>query len=189
MNAGVVRCPWATKEPELTYHDEEWGVPLHDDRKLFELLTLEGAQAGLSWETILRKRDGYRRVFCEFDPAVVACFDIGSIEAAVNDPGIVRHRGKILATVNNASAFLRIQHEFGTFDAYLWSFVDGSPQISRYSVDDDVPATTDLSDLVSRELRKRGFKFVGSTIVQAFLQACGLLNDHRSTCFRATLTI
>ncbi len=173
------------KEPELTYHDTEWGVPVHDDRMLFELLTLEGAQAGLSWETILRKREGYRRVFRGFDPAAVARFEDDAIEAAVHDTGIVRHRGKILATINNASAFLNVQHAYGSFDFFLWGFVDRHQRVSRYSMTDDVPATTDLSDAVSRDLRQRGFAFVGSTIVQSFLQACGVLNDHRLTCFRA----
>ena len=185
MKASVVRCPWALKEPELTYHDTEWGVPVHDDRMLFELLSLEGAQAGLSWETILRKRDGYRRVFGGFDPGGVARFDDAAIEAAVLDPGIVRHRGKIVSTVENASAFLNVAREYGSFDAYLWGFVDGRPCVSRYSMDDDVPTTTDLSDSVSRDLKKRGFKFVGSTIVQSFLQATGVRDDHRVTCFRA----
>jgi len=152
---------------------------------LFELLTLEGAQAGLSWDTILRKREGYRRVFCGFDPAVVAGFDAGAIDAAVADAGIVRHRGKILSTVSNALAVLELQRTHGSFDAYLWNFVDGQPRVSHYGMDDDVPATTDLSNLVSRELRKRGFRFVGSTIAQSFLQACGILNDHRTNCFRA----
>jgi DNA-3-methyladenine glycosylase I len=184
-NATLARCPWAAKEPELTYHDTEWGVPVHDDRRLFELLTLEGAQAGLSWETILRKRDGYRRVFHNFDPATVARMDNDAVDAAVADPGIVRHRGKIASTVSNASVFLEVQREYGSFDAYLWAFVDGRPRVSRYRPGDDVPATTDLSDSVSKDLRKRGFRFVGSTIVQSFLQACGVRDDHRADCFRA----
>ncbi len=186
MIATVVRCPWALKEPALTYHDDEWGVPVHDDRMLFELLTLEGAQAGLSWDTILRKRGGYRRVFSGFDPSIVARFDAAAIEAALLDPGIVRHRGKIVSTVANASAVLEVQRAFGSFDAYLWNFVDGRPRVTRPALDDDVPATTDLSETVSRELRKRGFRFVGSTTIQAFLQACGIRDDHRATCFRAT---
>ena len=181
----LVRCPWATKEPELTYHDEEWGVPVHDDRTLFELLTLEGAQAGLSWDTILRKREGYRRVFCGFEPARVAAFDGDDIEKAVSDAGIVRHRGKIRSTVNNAAAFLGVQREFGSFDAYLWAFVGGIPRVSRHGADEDVPTTTELSDTVSRELRKRGFTFVGPTVIQSFLQATGVRDDHRATCFRA----
>ncbi len=185
MSADLVRCPWADKEPERTYHDEEWGVPVHDDRRLFELLTLEGAQAGLSWRTILLKRAGYRRVFLDFDPAAVAKFDESAIEAACIDPGIVRHRGKIRSTVSNAAAFLAIQREYGSFDAYVWAFVDGRPRISRAADGEDVPTTTDLSDKISGDLRKRGFAFVGSTIVQSFLQACGVLDDHRATCFRA----
>ncbi len=185
--AEPVRCPWANKEPERSYHDREWGVPVHDDRRLFELLTLEGAQAGLSWRTILLKREGYRRVFLDFDPAAVARFDAVAIEAACIDPAIVRHRGKILSTVSNAAAFLRVQAQYGSFDAYLWAFVDGRPRISRATGDEDVPTTTDISDTISRDLRKRDFRFVGSTIVQSFLQACGILDDHRATCFRAAL--
>ena len=180
-----MRCPWAIKEPELSYHDTEWGVPVHDDRMLFELLSLEGAQAGLSWNTILRKREGYRRVFRGFDPKAVAGLDAAAIDAAVVDSGIVRHRGKIVATVANASAFLQVQREYGSFDTYLWAFVGGRPCISRYAMRDEVPTTTDLSDAVSADLRKRGFRFVGSTIVQSFLQAAGVRDDHRLTCFRA----
>jgi DNA-3-methyladenine glycosylase I len=183
--AEIVRCTWARDEPERTYHDEEWGVPVHDDARLFELLTLEGAQAGLSWTTILRKRAGYRRVFCDFDPARVAALDDAAIEAAVNDPGIVRHRGKIRSTVANARAFIDVQREHGSFAAYLWAFVDGAPLISRYHLDDEPPTTTELSDRVSSDLRQRGFTFVGTTIVQSFLQAAGILNDHRVECYRA----
>jgi DNA-3-methyladenine glycosylase I len=182
---GRVRCAWATEEPARTYHDEEWGVPVHDDARLFELLTLEGAQAGLSWNTILRKRAGYRRVFHDFDPALVARLDEEAIAAAVADPGIVRHRGKIRSTVANAAAFIAVQQTYGSFDAYLWAFVDGRPRISRYALDDDPPTTTELSDQISRDLKRRGFTFVGSTIVQSFLQACGVLDDHRTECFRA----
>jgi DNA-3-methyladenine glycosylase I len=181
----LVRCPWAAKEPERTYHDTEWGVPVHDDSMLFELLTLEGAQAGLSWETILRKREGYRRVFLGFDPAAVAELSDAAIEAAVLDAGIVRHRGKIVSTVGNARAFLAVAREFGTFDAYIWGFVGGVAVVGGYEPSDDPPTTTELSDTVSRDLRKRGFKFVGSTIVQSYLQACGVRNDHRTDCFRA----
>ncbi len=180
-----IRCAWATDEPERTYHDTEWGVPEHDDAKLFELLTLEGAQAGLSWKTILRKREGYRRIFRNFDPALVARFGEAEIAAALLDAGIVRHRGKIRSTVTNAAAFLAVQREFGSFDAFLWAYVDGHPRISRYARDDQPPTTTELSDRISRDLRKRGFSFVGSTIVQSFLQACGVLDDHRATCFRS----
>jgi len=185
VTARVVRCPWALKEPALTYHDEEWGVPVYDDRMLFELLTLEGAQAGLSWDTILRKREGYRRVFRGFDPSIVAAFDAAAIDAAVLDPGIVRHRGKIVSAVANAAAVIDVQRAHGSFHAYLWAFVEGRPRVTRRGLEDDVPATTDLSDAVSRDLRRRGFTFVGSTTIQAFLQACGVRDDHRATCFRA----
>ena len=185
LTAELVRCPWAVKEPARTYHDSEWGVPVHDDVRLFELLTLEGAQAGLSWDTVLRKREGYRRIFCGFDPMAVAALDNAAIDAAVLDAGIIRHRGKIRSTVTNAAAFLDVRREFGSFATYLWAFVDGKPQISRYTMDDDPPTTTALSDRVSHDLRKRSFAFVGSTIVQSFLQACGVRNDHRTTCFRA----
>jgi DNA-3-methyladenine glycosylase I len=181
----VVRCPWATREPAIAYHDAEWGVPQHDDRMLFELLTLEGAQAGLSWDTILNKRAGYRAAFANFDPAVVARFDAARIEELVVNPQIVRHRGKIAATVANAAAFLRVQAEFGSFDAYLWKFVDGVPVVTRRPPTEELPGRTDLSDAISADLRKRGFTFVGSTIVYAFLQATGVVDDHRATCFRA----
>jgi DNA-3-methyladenine glycosylase I len=181
----VVRCPWAEHEPARSYHDTEWRVPLHDDAALFELLTLEGAQAGLSWDTILRKREGYRRIFRGFDPASVARFSEEDIAAAVLDPGIVRHRGKIRSTVSNAAAVLEVQRAFGSFGAFLWTYVDGRPIVSRTPLDQPLPATTDLSDRVSRDLRARGFSFVGSTIVQSFLQACGICDDHRATCFRA----
>lgn len=178
------RCPWATKEPAITYHDTEWGVPEHDDHRLFELLTLEGAQAGLSWETILNKRAGYRAAFDGFDPAAVARFDAARIDALVADPRIVRHRGKIAATVANAAAFLRVQAEFKSFDAYLWKFVDGHPVVTRRRAADELPGSTELSDRISRDLRVRGFSFVGTTIVYAFLQATGVVDDHRATCFR-----
>jgi DNA-3-methyladenine glycosylase I len=182
----LVRCPWARREPEIAYHDTEWGVPVHDDVRFFELLTLEGAQAGLSWETVLKKRAGYRAAFAGFDPAVVAGFDAARIEALVADPGIVRHRGKIASTVTNAEAFVRVQAEFGSFDAYVWRFVNGVPVVTRRTADEELPATTALSETVSNDLRRRGFGFVGSTIVYAFLQATGIVDDHRATCFRAT---
>jgi DNA-3-methyladenine glycosylase I len=185
MTGPVVRCPWARREPELTYHDTEWGVPQHDDRMLFELLTLEGAQAGLSWETVLKKRAGYRAAFAKFNPRTVANFDAARIAALVLDPRIVRHRGKIAATVANAAAFLRVQKEFGSFDAYLWRFVDGIPVVSRLGPDDEMPATTELSDRISKDLKGRGFSFVGPTIIYAFLQATGVVDDHRADCFRA----
>lgn len=179
------RCPWAANEPARTYHDTEWGVPVHDDVRLFELLTLEGAQAGLSWDTILRKREGYRRIFRGFDPAAVARFDDDDVAAAVADPAIVRHRGKIRSTVTNAAAFLDVQREHGSFDAFLWAYVGGRPQVTRYAAGEPHPTTTDLSDRISRDLRARGFTFVGSTIVHSFLQACGVRDDHVATCFRA----
>jgi DNA-3-methyladenine glycosylase I len=181
----LVRCPWARREPEISYHDTEWGVPQRDDRRLFELLTLEGAQAGLSWETILKKRAGYRVAFEGFDPARVAEFDAARIAELAGNPAIVRHRGKIASTVANAAAFLRLQHEFGSFATYLWGFVDGRPLVTRRPATEPLPARTELSDAVSADLRARGFSFVGSTIVYAFLQATGVVDDHRSTCFRA----
>ena len=183
--SSLIRCSWATKEPEIAYHDTEWGVPEHDDRMLFELLTLEGAQAGLSWDTILKKRAGYRAAFANFDPAAVAGFDAARVDALAGDARIVRHRGKITAAVGNAAAFMRVQAEFRTFDAYLWNFVEGKPIVTRRSKTAELPARTDLSDRVSRDLRARGFTFVGSTIVYAFLQAAGVVDDHQKACFRA----
>lgn len=179
-----MRCRWASTPLLIAYHDAEWGVPLHDDRALFELLCLEGAQAGLSWEVVLRKREGYRAAFAGFDPAAVAKFDDKRIEALVTDPAIVRHRGKIASVVTNARAFLALQQECGSFDAWLWSFVSGVPQRPLRAPGERPEATSLLSDLVSKELRRRGFRFVGSTIVQAYLQAAGLLDDHDDGCFR-----
>jgi DNA-3-methyladenine glycosylase I len=178
------RCPWAAgADPDyIRYHDEEWGRPVHDDRLLFEMLTLEGAQAGLSWSTILRKRAGYRRAFANFDPRRVARFDARRRAALLRDAGIVRNRLKIDSTVTNARAFLAVQREFGSFDRYLWGFVSGVPVVNRPRAG-AVPARTSLSDLVSRDLRKRGFRFVGTTIVYAFLQAVGVVNDHARGCF------
>ncbi len=183
--ASPVRCPWARGEPEARYHDTEWGVPQHDDRMLFEMLTLEGAQAGLSWTTILRKREGYRDAFAGFDPQVVASFAPSRIEELVQDPRIVRHRGKIAATVANAQATLAVQREFGSFAAYLWGFVGGHPVVTRRPLTERLPARTVLSDRISADLRKRGFAFVGSTIVYAYLQAVGVVDDHYAECFRA----
>jgi len=181
----VARCPWAGPDPlYLAYHDEEWGVPEHDDRKLFELLTLEGAQAGLSWLTILRKRQGYREAFDGFDPAVVASYDEARIAALLGDARIVRNGLKIRATVSNARSFLEIQRELGSFDAYLWRFVDGRPRQNAWRTLAEVPATTAESDALSRDLKKRGFRFVGSTIMYAFMQATGLVNDHLTDCCR-----
>jgi DNA-3-methyladenine glycosylase I len=185
LGALVQRCPWATREPEIAYHDSEWGVPQYDDRMLFELLTLEGAQAGLSWETILKKRTGYRELFAGFDPAAVARFSAKRIDQLVADPRIVRHRGKIESTVANARAFRIVQDEYGSFAAYLWNFVDGTPVVTRRAASEELPSRTTLSDAVSVDLKRRGFTFVGSTIVYAYLQATGVVDDHRSTCFRA----
>lgn len=180
------RCGWAksTSPGYLKYHDQEWGRPVHDDRHLFEMLTLEGAQAGLSWSTILRKRENYRRAFARFDPKKVARFDARKRKALMADPGIVRNRLKIDSTVSNARAFLDVQREFGSFDRYLWAFVEGRPVVNRPAGMHGVPARTELSDRVSKDLRKRGFRFVGSTIIYAFLQAVGVVDDHTRDCFR-----
>jgi DNA-3-methyladenine glycosylase I len=169
------------------YHDREWGVPVHDDRVLFEFLTLEGAQAGLSWSTILNKRDGYRRAFARFDPKRVAQLSARDAARLMQDPGIVRNRLKIQSTISNARCFLDVQREFGSFDRYLWSFVNGRPIVNRPRSSKQVPAKTELSDKVSKDLAKRGFRFVGSTIVYAYLQAVGVVNDHLATCFRRRL--
>lgn len=168
----------------MAYHDAEWGVPVHDDRVFFEFLTLEGAQAGLSWETILRKRDAYRAAFAAFDPAAVARFTPARVEKLLADPGIVRNRLKVESTVTNARAFLKVQREFGSFDAYVWRFVDGAPLVNRRRSSREVPARTERSDALSRDLGRRGFRFVGTTICYAFMQAVGLVNDHLVTCFR-----
>lgn len=168
----------------IEYHDREWGVPVHDDRLLFELLTLEGAQAGLSWSTILNKRENYRRAFANFDPRKVSRFDRRKIAALMKDPGIVRNRLKIESTVGNARAVLAVQQEFGSFDRYLWRFVEGKPVNNRPRTPREVPASTALSDTLSKDLKKRGFRFVGTTICYAFLQATGVVNDHLTTCFR-----
>lgn len=181
----VHRCAWALRSPEETrYHDTEWGVPLHDDVKLFEYLVLDGAQAGLSWTTVLKKREGYRAAFDGFDPERVARYDEAKIAALLADPGIVRNRLKIESAVRNAKAYLRIQEEFGSFDAYLWRFVDGTPVRNAWRELREVPASTPLSDALSRDLKQRGCNFVGSTICYAYLQAAGLVNDHLVDCFR-----
>jgi DNA-3-methyladenine glycosylase I len=187
MNATEVRrCTWSENvAPEYQrYHDEEWGVPVREDRKHFEFLLLEGAQAGLSWWTILRKREGYRRAFADFDPEKVARFNARSIERLMLDPGIVRNRQKIEAAVTNARAFLAVQEEFGSFDTYVWRFVDGRPKVNRWREMREVPATSPESDALSKDLKARGFKFVGSTIIYAHMQATGLVNDHLVSCFR-----
>jgi DNA-3-methyladenine glycosylase I len=179
------RCPWCLGFPEyITYHDTEWGVPQHDDRMLFEMLILEGAQAGLSWSTVLKKRDHYRKVFAGFDPAKVARFTRVKTEALLLDPGIIRNRLKVEGTVKSAKAFLAVQKEFGSFDAYIWRFVGGKPVQNRRGGMNAVPASTEISDAVSKDLKKRGFTFVGSTIMYAFMQATGMVNDHLVSCHR-----
>ncbi len=179
------RCPWAGSDPlYLSYHDEEWGVPRHDDRTLFEMLVLEGAQAGLSWITILRKRDAYRRAFDGFDAARIARYRDARVARLLADPGIVRNRLKIEGTVKNARAFLAAQAEFGTFDRYIWQFVGGRPRQNAWDGSSQVPPATPESDAMSRDLKRRGFTFVGSTICYAFMQAVGMVNDHLVTCFR-----
>jgi len=180
------RCSWATTDPNITYHDEEWGVPVHDDRKLFEFLTLEGAQAGLSWTTILNKRENYRNAFDGFRAERIARYGAREVRRLLADPGIVRNRLKIAATINNAKLFLAVRKEFGSFDKYLWSFVGGRPTQNRRRRMADVPARTPESDAMSRDLLKRGFKFVGSTICYALMQATGMVNDHLVTCPRHT---
>jgi len=178
------RCGWARSPAMIGYHDREWGVPVHDDRVLFEFITLEGAQAGLSWETILNKREAYRRAFAGFDPAKVARFTSARRARLMLDAGIVRNRLKIDSTVTNASAFIAVQREFGSFDRYLWDFVGGKPLVNRPRSLKDVPAQTELSDRISKDMKKRGFRFVGSTIIYAHMQATGIVNDHLVTCHR-----
>ena len=178
-----IRCSWANGENYVRYHDEEWGVPVHDDRTLFEFLILEGAQAGLSWSTILNKRDNYRRAFHNFNPKRIAKYDSAKINSLLSDPGIVRNKLKIASAVQNAEAFLRLQQEFGTFDRYIWQFVGGQPKVNPWKVR-KVPARTPESDAMSKDLKRRGFNFVGSTICYAFMQAMGMVNDHAPQCFR-----
>lgn len=179
------RCPWCGEDPlYVTYHDEEWGVPLHDERTLFEFLILEGAQAGLSWITVLRKREAYRKAFAEFDPVKVARFDSRRIEKLLQDPGIIRNRQKVTAAVGNAKAFLEVQKEFGTFDRYIWGFVEGRPIQNRWAALTEIPPETPLSKTISKDLRQRGFRFVGPTIVYAHMQATGMVNDHLTGCPR-----
>ncbi|HET7520792.1 MAG TPA: DNA-3-methyladenine glycosylase I [Candidatus Limnocylindria bacterium] len=180
-----MRCGWATSDPlYVDYHDREWGVPLHDDRALFELLCLEGAQAGLAWITILRKREGYRRAFAGFDPRRVASFDDADVAGLLADAGIVRNRAKVASVIGNARAVLRLADDIGSFSEHLWSFVDGGPIQNAWTTLADVPAETDASRALSRDLRRRGFSFVGPTIVYAFMQSAGLVNDHLVDCFR-----
>ncbi|MEJ2275541.1 MAG: DNA-3-methyladenine glycosylase I [Woeseiaceae bacterium] len=186
MARAVNRCRWAegVSLDYIRYHDEEWGVPVCDDRTQFEFLILEGAQAGLSWSTILNKRAGYRRAFADFDPAKVARFTKKRVEKLLQDPSIVRNRLKVESTVTNARAFLRVQEEFGSFSDYIWAFVDGRPVQNRFRRDSDIPATSAVSDALAKDLKKRGFRFVGSTIMYAHMQATGLVNDHVVGCFR-----
>ena len=183
-NQPPVRCSWATGDLMIRYHDEEWGVPAHDDRTLFEFLILEGAQAGLSWSTILNKRDNYRRAFEGFDPERVAGYDRRKVGQLLRDPGIVRNELKIASTIANAKAFLHVQDEFGSFDRYIWQYVDGKPRLNSPRSLKQVPARTPQSDAMSKDLKRRGFNFVGSTICYAFMQAVGLVNDHTVDCFR-----
>jgi len=183
----ITRCAWTGDDPLMQrYHDEEWGVPKHDDRRLFEDLVLDGAQAGLSWQTILRKRENYRRAFDNFDPVKVAAYDESRVAELLQDPGIVRNRLKIRSAIQNAQAFLRVQQEFGSFDAYIWGFVDGQPVINQWREMSQLPATSELAELISKDLRARGFNFVGPTIIYAFMQAVGIVNDHNIDCFRYT---
>src|SRR6266852_377022 len=177
------RCHWAKSELAIAYHDREWGVPLHDDHKLFEFLILEGAQAGLSWETILNKRENYRAAFDDFDPKKVARYDRRKLARLLKNPGIVRNRLKIASAVRNAQSLLRVQKEFGSFDRYIWQFVDGRPRVNPWK-SRQLPASTAESDAMSKDLKKRGFNFVGSTICYAFMQAVGMVNDHAVQCFR-----
>lgn len=182
---GKIRCGWVGDDPlYLRYHDEEWGVPEHDDRRLFEMLTLEGAQAGLSWITILKKRESYRRLFEDFHPRRVARIRPARVEAILLDPGIVRNRLKVESTVTNARSFLEVQEDFGSFDAYLWRFVGGKPRINAWRTLAEVPVSTAESDALSKDLKKRGFRFVGTTICYAYMQAVGMVNDHTTDCFR-----
>ena len=182
----VCRCPWVdlTKPDYVDYHDKEWGVPVHDDQRMFEFLTLEGAQAGLSWYTVLRKRENYRIAFDQFDPEAVAAYDDNKVLELIANPGIIRNRAKILATVNNARRFLEVREEFGSFDVYIWRFVDGKPIVNELRELGDYPATSRESDAMSKDLRARGFKFVGSTVCYAHMQATGMVNDHSIDCFR-----
>jgi len=181
----IPRCPWAGTDPiYIAYHDSEWGVPLHDDRRLFEFLVLEGAQAGLSWITVLKKRDAYRRAFDHFDPEKIACYDENKIQELLSNKGIIRNRRKIESGIQNAKAFIRVQAEFGSFAEFIWQFVDGKPIRNAWQTIAQVPAQTNISIQMSKELKKRGFGFVGPTICYAFMQAVGMVNDHTVDCFR-----
>lgn len=180
----IGRCEWAIEEPNLSYHDKEWGRPQHDDQKLFEFLILEGAQAGLSWTTILKRRKGYAKAFANFDAKKVAKYKPNQIDNLIQDKSIIRNRLKIASAVNNAQQFLKIKKEFGSFDEYIWSFVDHKPIKNKFKNLSEIPATTSISDKMSKDLKKRGFNFVGPTICYAFMQAIGMVNDHTSRCFR-----
>ena len=182
--SALIRCPWASNDFSVRYHDEEWGLPAHDDSTLFEFLILEGAQAGLSWDTILRKRENYRAAFDGFDPKKMAGYDRRKVQSLMNDAGIIRNRLKIASAVQNAKSFLKVQGEFGTFDAYIWQFAGGSPIVNSWRSAKQVPARTAESDAMSKDLKKRGFSFVGTTICYAFMQAVGMVNDHLTGCFR-----
>ena len=182
----IVRCTWAKNDVNIAYHDEEWGVPVHDEHTWFEFLILEGAQAGLSWDTILKKRTRYREVFDGFDPERVALYDKKKVRELLGDAGIIRNKLKVEAAIGNARAFLKVQEEFGTFDAYIWRFVGGRPKQNTWKAHKRVPATTAESDALSKDLKKRGFRFVGSTICYAMMQATGMVNDHLVICFRYT---
>ena len=184
LGKNAVRCSWATNHLSILYHDREWGVPQHDDRVLFEFLILEGAQAGLSWDTILRKREYYRAAFDRFDPKKIAAYDRKKTQQLLHDEGIIRNRLKIASAIQNAQAFLAVQEEFGAFDRYIWQFVGNKPRVHAWRFGDKVPASTPESDAMSRDLKKRGFNFVGSTICYAFMQATGMVNDHAVECFR-----
>ena len=185
MDVDQRRCEWVGNHPlEIAYHDTEWGAPVHDDRRLFESLILEGAQAGLNWLTVLKKREGYREAFAGFDPEKIARFDEAKVEELLGNPGIVRNRLKVQSAIRNARAFLTVQAEYGTFDAYLWRFVEGAPTVNRWQSLSEIPAQTPASERMSKDLKKRGFNFVGPTICYAFMQSVGMVNDHTVDCFR-----
>jgi DNA-3-methyladenine glycosylase I len=186
IDKNLKRCTWCEGlyDDYVRYHDEEWGVPVHDERKHFEFLILEGAQAGLSWSTILKRREGYRNAFANFDPALVAQYDEAKYESLLQDPSIIRNRLKIKSAINNARRFIEVQNEYGSFDTYIWKFTNGKPLINTWEKMSEIPAKTELSDRVSKDLKKRGFNFVGSTIIYAHLQATGIVNDHEVSCFR-----
>jgi len=185
MNQNIERCSWPAGKPnDVAYHDEEWGVPLHDDRKLFEFMVLDAFQAGLSWSTILNKRENFRRVFDNFEPAAIALYDEKTIEELLQNPGIIRNQLKIGSTITNAQHFLEVQKEFGSFDKYIWQFTGGKPIINQWNNPGQIPASTAESDAMSKDLKKRGFKFVGTTICYAFMQAAGMVNDHLTFCYR-----